>query len=460
MADRRILLTLAGGAIAVLLCLLLPLAGVLSYPVALALAALFLAAQVGLVWRLLQRQPVRPQEMQAYAGDWENPVSFDATLRIGDETMPYLREGLNMRSAQKITDIIQKITEADAVAITDTEQILGFSGTGCRRHHQGGPILTTGTRRVLASGKPMIVDTPGILACDEPDCPHPLKTAIIVPLKFRGEVAGTFKIYRTVHEPFPPYIARLAVITSQLLGLQMELAEANRQRQLVTKTRLEALQAQIRPHFLFNILNTIISVSRFDGDRARELLVQLASFFRRSLSYRENFITLQDEIDYIQTYLSLEKARFGDKLQVRMRLDPRILGQKIPVLTVQPLVENAVLHGLAPREEGGTVCVSARRLLGEIRVTIIDNGIGMSPERIRAVFEEGFSQNLGIGMSNVNERLLSLYGHAYKLRLKSRPGRGTAVRLRIPLPGADSPVSAGATAGHQNESKAEGTQAR
>ncbi len=364
----------------------------------------------------------------------ESISSFDTTLRITDETMPYLKQGLNEESAQKICEIIHKITEVDAVAITSDTKILGFHGVGCRRHRQGGPILTGATRQVLDTGQTKIITDPAVLSCDEEDCPHPLKNAVIAPLRYRGKVVGTFKLYRASHKPMPSYVARLAVGIAALLGLQMELAEVERHRQLVTKARLEALQAQIRPHFLFNVLNTIIMFSRTDPERSRELLITLAQFFRRSLARRGEFITLQDEIEYINTYLSLEKARFGEKLQVKMKIDPHLLGIQIPVLTLQPLVENSVVHGLAPKEDGGLIGIRAHRVGDEIHVFILDNGVGMDRERLRRIFEEGFGNNMGLGLTNVNDRLVSLYGDEYRLQIRSRPGRGTAIRVRIPVP--------------------------
>ena len=386
--------------------------------------------QLFLVARLLRR--TEPEESLSPSA-LESISSFDTSLRIGEETLPYLKQGLNFESAQKICEIIHKITEADAVAITDDQVILGFSGIGCRRHQQGGPILTGATRYVLDTGETKIVTDARILSCDEQGCPHPLKTAVITPLKYRGKVVGTFKLYRTTPEVLPSYVVRLGVGIAALLGLQMELAESDRQRQLVTRARLEALQAQIRPHFLFNVLNTIIMFSRTDVERSRELLISLAQFFRRSLSTRGNSITLQEEIEYVNIYLSLEQARFGDKLRVKMKIDPRVLGAQVPVLTLQPLVENAIVHGLAPKEEGGVLGIRVRQVKGEIHILIADNGVGMDAERLRRVFEEGFGHNMGLGLTNVNERLISLYGEDYRLTIRSRPGTGTAIRVRIPL---------------------------
>jgi len=423
--KSQILAAVAGGSI---LAALLLLVGAPYGPV------LVVAALVGTVAAVvyLLHAPAEPADVPTEAL-LESLSSFDTTLRIGDETLAYLRQGLNEESAQKICDMIKKIVEVDAVAITDEHKILGFSGIGCRRHRQGGQILTGATRYVIETGETKIVTDPRILSCDQADCPHPLKSAVITPLKYRGKVVGTFKLYRASPQPLPTYVARLGISIAALLGLQIEAAEADRHRQLVTRARLEALQAQIRPHFLFNVLNTIIMFSRTDVERSRELLITLSQFFRRSLSTRGNFITLQDEIEYVSTYLSLESARFEEKLQIRLKIDPRLMSLKVPILTLQPLVENAVVHGLAPKEDGGILGLRAHRVRDEIHVCIVDNGIGMDKERLRRVFEEGFGNNMGLGLTNVNDRLVSLYGEQYRLQVRSRPGRGTAIRMRIPV---------------------------
>jgi LytS/YehU family sensor histidine kinase len=394
--------------------------------------ALGLLVIVVLVAVTLIRRPAASEELPSQAL-LESISSFDTTLRIGDETLPYLRQGLNAESAQKICEIIHKITEVDAVAVTDEQTILGFHGIGCRRHRQGGGILTGATRQVLDTGESLVVTDSTILSCDEEGCPHPLKSAVIAPLRYRGKVVGTFKLYRASTKPLPSHVVRLAVGIAALLGLQMELGEADRQRELVAKARLEALQAQIRPHFLFNVLNTIIMFSRTDVERSRELLITLSQFFRRALSNSADFITLKDEMEYVNTYLSLEKARFGDKLSIRFKVDPALLAVRIPILTIQPLVENSVVHGLATKEDGGTVGVRAHRVRDEIHIFICDNGIGMDEERLNRVLEAGFGNNMGLGLSNVNDRLVSLYGESYALRIRSTPGRGTGIRVRIPL---------------------------
>lgn len=363
--------------------------------------------------------------------------SFDATFQVGRETLAYLRQGLNEQTAQKIAEIIHKIAQVDAVAITDTERILGFTGMGCYHHYPGQPILTNATRVAITKDQCTVITDTGCFGCPMTDCPCPLKAAVIVPFRYRGDVVGTVKLYLTRSNEMPSYVVRLAKGLAELLSMQLELAEADRQMQLVTKARLEALQAQIRPHFLFNVLNTIIMFSRTDVEKARELLTYLASFFRRSLNFRSNFITVQEEIDYINTYLYLEQARYGETIRMKVKVDPHVLGYRIPILTIQPLVENAIVHGLAPKEGGGRLGVSARRVGEEIHFTVRDNGVGIPPEKRDKVFLSGFGTGMGLGLSNVNDRIVSLYGEAYRLKIRTAPGRGTTVLVRIPIPVAD-----------------------
>lgn len=363
--------------------------------------------------------------------------SFDDTFQVGREALAYLRQGLNELTAQKIAEIIHKIAQVDAVAITDTERILGFTGMGCYYHYPGRPILTNATRMAIAKGQSAVITDTSCFGCPMTDCPCPLKAAVIAPFRYRGEVVGTVKLYITRNNEMPAYVVRLAKGLAELLSMQLELAEADRQMQLVTKARLEALQAQIRPHFLFNVLNTIIMFSRTDVEKSRELLIYLAAFFRRSLNFRSNFITVQEEIDYINTYLYLEHARYGETIRMTVKVDPHVLGYRIPILTIQPLVENAIVHGLAPKEGGGRLGVVARRVGEEIHFTVRDNGIGIPPEKRDKVFLPGFGIGMGLGLSNVNDRIVSLYGESHRLKIRSAPGRGTTVLVRIPIPTAE-----------------------
>jgi two-component system LytT family sensor kinase len=199
------------------------------------------------------------------------------------------------------------------------------------------------------------------------------------------------------------------------------------QEKALLQARMDALVSQVNPHFLFNTLNTISSLIRFDPDMARTVLLKLSNILRRRLKAQVHFAPLQQELEFIDDYLDIEVARFGrDKLQIRKEIDPAALEMVVPSMILQPLVENALRHGIAPKIEGGTLTLRAQREKGRLRVEVIDNGVGMSEPRQSEV------SGSGIGISNVRERLKVVYGEDFSLKIDSRPGQGTAIRFEIP----------------------------
>jgi two-component system LytT family sensor kinase len=202
------------------------------------------------------------------------------------------------------------------------------------------------------------------------------------------------------------------------------------QERLLLQARMEALQSQINPHFLFNTLNSIASLVRFDPDMARVLIVKLASILRRLQRKGDAFVHLRDEVEFIDDYLDIEVVRFGrDKLHVMKDLDPVTLDMVVPTMVLQPLVENSIKHGLAPRIEGGSITLRSRLSEGFLVVEVQDNGVGMPLAGEGTLVEPGS----GIGMSNVAERLKVLYGDAATMTISSADGQGTLVVLRVPV---------------------------
>ena len=201
--------------------------------------------------------------------------------------------------------------------------------------------------------------------------------------------------------------------------------EQNQQHLL--KARMDALSSQINPHFLFNTLNTVSSLIRFDPDMARGVVLKLSNILRRLLRKHETFVPLREEIEFIDDYLDIEVIRFGrDKLQIFKEIEEGTLDVFVPSMLLQPIVENAIKHGLAPRVEGGRILIRTRRRDGRLTIEINDNGMGMSPERLREVYEGG------IGISNVHERLRLLYGDQFVMDIRSQTGDGTQIRIEIP----------------------------
>ena len=359
----------------------------------------------------------------------DHPI--DPTLQIANETLPFMRRGLNEETAQKTAEIILKISDVSAVAITDREKVLAYIGECSDHHKAGGPIITYSTMQAVATGELMIIKDKKGLNCPEKKCT--LQAAVIAPMKCKGEVAGTVKLYQTSQGNLQPSVVKLAVAVAQLLGLQMELAELDRQTQLVTIAELDALHAQINPHFLFNTLNAIITYSRTHPETARRLLIRLASFFRQALKRHGHFNSVKEEIEYVNTYLILEKARFREKLRIKRDLDPSLFEYQVPVLTLQPLIENAIKHGVQPKVGTGTVEIKARLINGEMLFIISDDGVGISSDRMPKVILPGFGSGNGVGLSNVHERLKSLFGEDYGLRIMSEVNKGTSVYIRIPI---------------------------
>jgi two-component system LytT family sensor kinase len=194
---------------------------------------------------------------------------------------------------------------------------------------------------------------------------------------------------------------------------------------MVVRARLQALSSQINPHFLFNTLNTIASATRTDPEVARMLIRKLSSILRKLLQEQDHFIPLKEELEFIDSYLDIESVRFGSgKLLVEKEVDEDALESYVPSMIIQPLVENAVKHGVGSRLEGGRIIIRAKRGLGSAVIEIEDNGMGIP--------KENTVNGLGIGLSNVNERLKVIYGSQYQLQLESDPERGTIARVEIP----------------------------
>jgi two-component system LytT family sensor kinase len=206
--------------------------------------------------------------------------------------------------------------------------------------------------------------------------------------------------------------------------IEMKLEEQER---LLLQTRMEALQSQINPHFLFNTLNSVSSLVRFNPDKAREMIVKLANILRRLMRTTEAFVPLGEEFDFIDDYLDIEVVRFGtDKLRVLKELEPASLDVMVPCMMLQPLVENAIKHGVAPRIDGGSIYLRSRLADTRVVIEVEDDGVGFT--------DGAASSGTGIGMANVTERLLVLYGDSAHIETDSTPGKGTLIRVTLPIP--------------------------
>ena len=239
------------------------------------------------------------------------------------------------------------------------------------------------------------------------------------------------------------YATSVMVIGTELkifngVRIQMKLEE---QHLLLLQARMEALQNQINPHFLFNTLNSVSSLVRFDPDTARELIIKLATILRRLLNSSESFVPLREEIEFIDNYLDIEVVRFGrDKLRVIKELEPESLESLVPAMLLQPLVENSIKHGLSSKVEGGSIYLRSRLGTKDLIIEVEDDGVGMGGEQ--SIDKSNGGARTGIGMANIAERLKVLYGDTSKMTVESQSGKGTLVRLRLPLLQEDSGIPA------------------
>ena len=210
--------------------------------------------------------------------------------------------------------------------------------------------------------------------------------------------------------------------------IQIKLEEQER---LLLHARMEALQNQINPHFLFNTLNSISSLVRFDPDRAREVISKLATILRRLLNSADSFVPLREEVEFIDNYLDIEVVRFGhDKLRVVKELEPASLDVMVPSMLLQPLVENSIKHGLSSLVEGGSIYLRSRLSDSGLVIEVEDDGVGMAATQL---VESTSTRGAGIGMANISERLQVLYGDTARMTIDSHEGKGTLVRIRLPL---------------------------
>jgi two-component system sensor histidine kinase LytS len=341
-------------------------------------------------------------------------------LELLDATLPELRHGLTEGAARSIAyELFEKLGYG-AVAVTDLHEVLAFVGAGADHHGAGDrPIrpVYEATSRDLPLLAPLAIRT----ECENPACP--LGAAAVVPLRLHDGPVGAVVAYATSGSPLDEVAVGTLEQVGRHLSTQLQLSE------LYTATTT-ALQAQMEPHFVFNALNTIASLVRTDPERARGLVLAFADYVRSTLARPSQFVTLDEELQHVRSYLALEQARFGSQLEVTVDVPDDARAVRLPPFLVQPLVENAVRHGKGERPLHLIVRARVRR--GKLRVTVRDDGRGIARDAIGRVLEPGVSagDGTGLGLASVHHRLTTSYGEGVKLR--SFPF-GTIVLLQVPV---------------------------
>jgi two-component system LytT family sensor kinase len=380
--------------------------------VLLALAALAAAAVAFVAWSARRHRDLgTPAERATFS-----------TLHTASLAAPPLREGLTPTGARRSARHLRALLGTPAIALTDVTTMLAWDGAG--DHHAQRAL--DHAEAVLRTGRTAVLHERHV-ACDELDCP--IRAAVISAVTSEDKVVGALLAFGSSTPSAG--LVRATDEVARWVSTQVELAELDRSRTRAIEAELRALRAQISPHFVYNSLAAIASFVRTDPERARELLLEFADFTRYAFRRGGEFTTLADELRNIERYLVLEQSRFGDRLRVQLIVAPEVLPVAVPFLAIQPLVENAVRHGLQGKTGVGQVTLGAEDAGAEALIWVEDDGVGTDPELVRRLLA-GESHEDSMGLGNVDARLRQVFGDGYGLVVETAPGAGTKVSFRVP----------------------------
>ena len=344
-------------------------------------------------------------------------------LEIANKTLPYFR---NTENLNEVCKIIANSLGARATVITDTKEIIaGFSTDKSVINRSN--IRSNNTREVLKTGEVMLVikdDEDEIIEDFFYISPH-IKSCIILPLKEKNDVSGTLKIFFDTAEKITEKNRYLMIGLSHLISTQMEISKVENLISLLKYSELKALQSQINPHFLFNVLNTMTSLIRTNPEKAREVTIDLSNYLRYNLDNNLKSVELIKELNQIDTYIKIEKARFGEKLNIVYDVEESLYNFQIPSLIIQPLVENSIKHGILKKRDNGFVKIIVKKIDKDIEVAIEDDGVGIEQAVIDNL-DKKIEEN--IGLKNVHQRLKLLYGEGLNI---TKLEQGTRIKFKI-----------------------------
>ncbi|MCW0191870.1 MAG: histidine kinase [Rhodococcus sp.] len=395
-------------------------------PAVVALLSVLILAVAGAltaVWMRTRREVTTPTERAVHAA-----------LHTASLAARPLRRGLDKNSAAEAAPHLRELTGGSGLGLADASgNLLAWDG----RHealsdqfHDAALRAIEGERRVLVTHSDLV----------RGPSDHHVRALIAQPLLIEDiGVVGVLGIV-TSEDPWPGMLGAVTEVARYACS-QIELADLDASRALLDRAEVRALRAQISPHFIYNALNTVASFVRTDPARARELILEFADFTRYSFRSAGEFTLLADELRNIDRYLTLERARFGEALNVRLQIAPEVLNVVLPFLALQPLVENAVRHGISSKPEGGTVSIVAADEGPDCIISVEDDGVGMDPELLRSGSLDAIESGSGrpsareaahVGLANVDDRLRAAFGNDYGLVVETAPGAGTKVSMRVP----------------------------
>jgi two-component system LytT family sensor kinase len=392
-------------------------AEVIASPLVIVLAAVIVALLAVIVVLLVRRA-----RRHTFASPLER-ATF-STLHTVALAAPALREGLKPSSANYALPYLRTLLDTSALTMTDARcEVLAWDGEA-DQHKQD---VETLAEQVITTGRQQ-VQSHGSIQCNYPNCD--IRGIVAVPLESDGTIIGT--LAALTNATAGPVLLRATAEVARYVSSQLELAELDESRARLNRAEVRALRAQISPHFVYNALTTIASFIRTDPVRARDLLIEFADFTRYSFRTAGEYTTLSDELTNIERYIALEKARFGNRLNIKLQIAPEVLNVVLPFLALQPLVENAVRHGLASKPNGGTITITAENAGAECVIIVEDDGVGMDPARLTEDLDDAHLSGAHVGLGNVDDRMRSAFGDDFGLVVDTAVGAGMKITLRVP----------------------------
>jgi two-component system sensor histidine kinase LytS len=349
----------------------------------------------------------------------------EIALEIANKTLPYMKKGLNKKSAQAVAEIIfNMIGNFDVVCLTSRTKILAYIQRGQKTHlSTDNSIFSKHVLKSIEQGQNLSFSS------DQFGNTYNI-SRIIIPLKIEDGAVGTIVLSKNSKNSLTHYEVKLAKGLAQLISTQLEISKVQYQSQLVAQAEIRALQAQINPHFLFNALNTIVYYCLVDSVMAKNLIIHLGDFYRKNIVNVNKMVQLDVEIQHVKSYLVIEMARFEDKLNIVYDIDPECCCL-LPPLVLQPIVENAVKHGILPKEVDGSILIKGMKKENSVVLTVEDDGVGMNEERLHSLFKNRRDVK-HIGLKNVKSRLENIFGDECRFEVVSHLGIGTKVSISIP----------------------------
>jgi len=345
-------------------------------------------------------------------------------LRIADRSVGILSQGLNTESAHTIARIIYEETNVGAIAITDTNNILAFIGISEQHHHANVPISSYIQQSIDENRIIDLNSTTNTYQCSIDDKCR-LGSAFILPLRNGdNKVVGTIKLYEPRRKLLSNINISMAEGIAQLLSSQILLGHYQQQQTLLTQAELKLLHAQVNPHFLFNALTTISAVTRREPDKARMLIQHLSQFFRKNLKQNIESVSLREELSHVNAYLTIEQARLTNRLSVNIDIAPELMDIKLPSFTLQPLIENAIKHGISTMLSAGKLEIYSQVTPEGPRIFVTDNA---------GTFVTSKEENTGLGLKIVDKRLVNHFNEHSSLQISTTKNKLTQVSFLLPI---------------------------